>query len=318
MLGTIGEHPLMPLSTSEHHPSVHLAILFADVSGSTKLYETLGNTRAQTIISRTLDVLSQAARRHTGTIVKNIGDELMCTFPTPLDAAAAAQDMQRSLKQAVAAKTIPYETLTIRTGFHHGPVILKAGDVFGDAVNVAARVVAQAKKGQILTTKETADQLPEELKGSLRFIDRAAVKGKKEELELFEVIWDFENLTIVQNVFEARPREARLTAKFGETSIELNHEHTSLQMGRGMENEFVIPEPLASRSHARIEFRRERFVLIDQSINGTFVAMDGEREVTLRRDEVELKGTGMISLGKSTTVQPELCVRFTVEPGAAA
>ena len=69
------------LSTTEHHPSVQLAILFADVSGSTKLYETLGNTRAQTIISKALEVLSQAAGRHQGTIVKNIGDELMCTFP---------------------------------------------------------------------------------------------------------------------------------------------------------------------------------------------------------------------------------------------
>ena len=318
MLGATGEHPFRPLNQTEHHPSVLLAILFADVSGSTKLYETLGNTRAQTIISRTLEVLSQAAGRHTGTIVKNIGDELMCTFPTPTDAATAAQDMQRSLKQAIAMGTVPHQNVTIRTGFHFGPVIPKAGDIFGDAVNVAARVVAQAKKGQILTTRETVEKLPGEMSESLRFIDRAAVKGKKEELELFEVIWDFENLTIVQNVFESRTKEARLTARFGETSIELSHDRPSLQMGRGMENDFVIPEPLASRSHARIEFRRERFVLIDQSINGTFVAMEGEREVTLRRDEVVLKGTGMISLGKSTSVQPELCVRFVVEPGTIA
>ena len=94
---------------------MQLAILFADVSGSTKLYETLGNTRAQTIISKALDVLSQASARHQGTIVKNIGDELMCTFPSTPLATEAAIDMQRSLKQAIAMGTIPYETLSIRT-----------------------------------------------------------------------------------------------------------------------------------------------------------------------------------------------------------
>ena len=273
------------MSNPEHHPSILLAILFADVSGSTKLYETLGNTRAQTIISMALEVLGQAAGRHKGTIVKNIGDELMCTFPSSVEAATAAQDMQRSLRQAITMGTIPYETLTIRTGFHFGSVIPQKGDVFGDAVNVAARVVAQAKKGQILTTKSTIETLPEEMKASIRFIDRAAVKGK-EELELFEVLWEFENLTIVQNFFEAKPREARLQATFGETTVELSHDRPSLQMGRGMENDFVIPEPLASRAHARIEFRRERFVLIDQSINGTFVVQQGEEEVALRRDEI--------------------------------
>jgi adenylate cyclase len=141
------------------------------------------------------------------------------------------------------------------------------------------------------------------------------VKGTKEELELFEVLWEFENLTIVQNFFEAKPREARLRATFGETTVELSHDHPSLQMGRGMENDFVIPEPLASRAHARIEFRRERFVLIDQSINGTFVIQQGEDEVTLRRDEIVLNGSGSISLGKSTTIQPELCVKFQVTSG---
>jgi len=294
---------------------VQLAILFADVSGSTKLYETLGNTRAQTIISKALDVLSEAAGRHQGTIVKNIGDELMCTFPSAPLATEAAKDMQRSLKQAIAIGTIPYETLSIRTGFHFGQVIPQAGDVFGDAVNVAARVVAQAKKGQILTTKFTVDEMPEEMRTGLRFIDKAALKGKKEELELFEVLWEFENLTIVQNIFEDKPHEAKLTVSFGETTVELSHERPALHMGRGIENDFVIPEPLASRSHARIEFRREKFVLIDQSINGTYVSIVGEKEVVLRRDELVLQREGKISLGKSTMLQPELCVTFSLLGG---
>jgi adenylate cyclase len=299
------------VSTPDHHQSTNLAILFADVSGSTKLYETLGNTRAETIISKSLDVLRQSAARHQGNVVKNIGDELMCTFPDAVTVTEASQDMQRSLQQAISMGVVPVESLSIRIGFHFGQVIPKGGDVFGDAVNVAARVVAQAKKGQILTTKETKDLLPPRMMEGFRYIDRAAVKGKKEELDLFEVIWEFENLTVVQNIFEALPKAGTtLIAEFGASSIELSHERPSLLMGRGMENDFVIPEPLASRTHARIEFRKDRFVLIDQSINGTFVHVDGEKEITVRRDECILKGHGLISLGKSSTVQPELCVKF--------
>jgi adenylate cyclase len=301
------------VSTPDHRQSTNLAILFADVSGSTKLYETLGNTRAETVISKTLDVLRQSASRHQGTVVKNIGDELMCTFPDAITVTEASQDMQRSLQQALAMGTVPIESLHIRVGFHYGPVIPKGGDVFGDAVNVAARVVAQTKKGQILTTKETKDLLPSHMMENFRYIDRAAVKGKKEELDLFEVIWEFENLTIVQNIFEALPSPgSKLKAEFGATSIELSHDRPSLLMGRGMENDFVIPEPLASRTHARIEFRKDRFVLVDQSINGTFVHMEGEKEVTVRRDELILKGKGLISLGKSSAGQPALCVSFSI------
>jgi adenylate cyclase len=301
------------VSTPEHHQSTNLAILFADVSGSTKLYETLGNTRAEAIISKSLDVLRQSTARHQGRVVKNIGDELMCTFPDATAVTEASQDMQRSLQQAIAMGVVPVESLSIRVGFHFGQVIPKEGDVFGDAVNVAARVVAQAKKGQILTTKETKDLLPAAMMGSFRYIDRAAVKGKKEELDLFEVIWEFENLTIVQNIFEALPKPGtKMRLEFGASSIELSHERPSLLMGRGMENDFVIPEPLASRTHARVEFRKDRFVLVDQSINGTFVHVEGEREVTVRRDEFILKGNGVISLGKSSTVQPELCVKYSL------
>lgn len=88
-----------------------------------------------------------------------------------------------------------------------------------------------------------------------------------------------------------------------------------LHMGRGPENEFVIADPLASRVHARIEFRRDRFLLIDQSLNGTYLLIEGAPETVLRRDEVVLDASGLISLGKSTTAQQQLCVRFRVQKG---
>jgi adenylate cyclase len=294
-------------------------ILFVDVCGSTQLYETLGNARAQAIIAKALLILSQAAGRHLGTIIKTIGDEVMCTFATARDAAHAALDMQRSIKQAVAHEDMGIKSLAVRVGFHSGPVISHAADVFGDTVNVAARLVAHAKPAQILIAKQTLRKLPRDVATSTRFVGATAVKGKKEPVELYELIWERENLTLVQDIaaVEARAETIRLTATFGNMTIELGSSKPALHMGRGPENEFVVSDPLASRVHARIEFRRDRFVLIDQSLNGTYVQMQGAPETALRRDEIVLDASGLISLGKSTAGQP-LCVRFAVHRGGQA
>lgn len=287
-------------------------VLFVDICGSTKLYETLGNARAQSIIAKTLALLSQSATRNMGTIVKTIGDEVMCTFASAREAAEAAIDMQRAVKAAAASEEVGLKTLAVRVGFHSGPVISHAEDVFGDTVNVAARVVAHAKPGQILVAKQTVRRLPKE-EGSVRFIGSTQVKGKSQPLELFEILWDHENLTMVRDVFQSKAVNTRLTASFGDTTLEMGPDRQVLHMGRGTENEFVVPDPLASRVHARIEYRRDRFILIDQSLNGTFLQMQGMAEVALRRDEIVLERSGLISLGKSVAEQRDMCLRFTVQ-----
>lgn len=301
------------MTAQSNNTGLWRTILFVDVCGSTKLYETIGNSRAQAVIAKTLDVLSLAAVRNAGTVVKKIGDEVMCTFPVAHDAVNAAIDMQRSLR---AEEDPAVNAIKVRTGFHCGPVISdEQADVFGDAVNVAARVAAYAKPGQILITKQTVLKLPKEVSDSVRYIGSTQVKGKRGLLELFEVIWEHENLTLLQNVVEVTPGNIRLTAKLGELSLEVGASRPVLRMGRGSENEFVIADPLASRLHARIEYRQSRFVLIDQSLNGTYLRRDGRPEVAVRRDEVALEGSGQIALGKSTTTARGLCVKFAVRTG---
>jgi adenylate cyclase len=290
-------------------------MLFVDVCGSTKLYESLGNTRAQSIIAKTLALLSQAAVRNQGTVVKSIGDEVMCTFPMAHHAVTASLDMQKSLREAVTRGDIELPTLAVRTGFHCGPVIADGADVFGDAVNVAARVTSYAKPGQILVSRQTVLQLPRHMQGQVRYIGNVHLKGKRESLELFEVIWEEENLTRMQQVEITSVGAVHLTAKFGDLSMDVNELRTSIVMGRGEENDIVVLDPLASRLHARIEYRRGRFVLIDQSLNGTFVSMPGRKEFTLRREELQLSGSGLVALGKSTQVLREHCIEFNVHLG---
>jgi len=283
------------------------AILFADVSGTTELYGTVGNVRAQAAVAQMLATLSEPIGRHSGRIIKTIGAEIMSVFSSAREAAATAIDMQQSVRGASVAGS-----LGVCVGIHYGPVITQDTDVFGDAVNVAARVVSHAKPAQILLTKDTVHELPVEVEPNVRFVGNTQVKGKREPVDLFELIWDRENLTLGKGLLEAEREEVRLIARFADTTIELSGARPVLQMGRAPENDFVVSNPLVSRVHARIEHRRDRFLLIDQSSNGTYLHMDGKGETLIRRDEIRLTSSGLISLGAPTADVPHFCLQFTV------
>ena len=175
--------------------TTNLAILFADISGSTKLFETLGDTIARKLIADCLEILTSIVKSHKGTVIKTIGDEIMCTFPTADNAASASCEMHETLEEDATEGTSENPPLKIRVGLHYGPAIMEGGDVFGDAVNVAARMAAQAKGGQIITTQLTIDLLAPILRASTRFVDRAPIKGKKEEIDIYEIIWQQEDVT---------------------------------------------------------------------------------------------------------------------------
>jgi adenylate cyclase len=288
-------------------------VLFVDVCDSTGLYATLGNARAQAAIVKTLEILSRIAIHQRGTVVKTAGDGGLCTFPTVVDAAEAAMEMQRSVQRTTTLADIGVESLAMRAGFHSGPVISREGDVFGDAVNVAARMVALAKPGQIVVAKQTAKRLAKST--SVRFVGSIEVKGKSEPFDLFEVVWDHANLTEMRVVSTAKRSYAKLTVAFGTSTIEVDHRRPVIRMGRGPDNEIVVPHAVASRVHARIEYRRGRFILVDQSLNGTYLDIHGGTAIALRRDEIALEGSGLISLGKSGADQHELCVRYAIRSG---
>jgi len=291
--------------------SIHQAILFADIAGSTRLYEVFGNLSAQRIIAQALGILTDAVHKQEGTVVKSIGDEIMCRFSGAEKAAQAAVEMQRVLKDASHMNAFENQTINVRIGFSFGPVIESDGDVFGEAVNLAARVVAQAKAKEILTTKGTSDMLGKETILQTRFVERMKLKGIHDPLELHEILWEHENLTLVENDTRERTNDCQqLLVKFKGKNRSLDEEDPKVSMGRGEENDIVVLNGLASREHARIEFRGDRFVFVDQSINGSYVLVYGEREEFVRRDEFHLRGSGMISLGRSTESEHDECIHF--------
>lgn len=290
-----------------------LSVLFADVSGSTQLYETLGDVRARAAVAGCIAVMTEVVRRHGGTLVKTIGDEVMTTFPSANAAAEAACDMQDGITGQMVVEGRP---LTIRVGFHFGSLLIEEADVFGDAVNLASRMVNQAKSGQILTTGATADRLTGPMRETARQIDLAEVKGKREPIPIYELVWRREDATVMRGLAPWATQQragGRLVLTAGGTRLELGERHPTLTIGRAEQNDIVVRQPIVSRLHARIECRNGRFVLSDQSANGTYVAGDNGQSTLVHRDNLELTGAGTLGLGEAVTPGSAAMVRY--EPG---
>lgn len=280
-------------------PPSTLAVLFADICDSSRLYETLGDRQALDYISRTLALIDLAARRHKGQVLKTIGDELMCAFPDSQSAADAAMQMQHDVARGVVQIG---RSMHIRIGFQHGQVIKDRQDVFGDAVNIAARLVALARPGQILTTRETAAQLPQDTRWQQRPIEAIHVKGRQEAVAICEIVWaQEEDITVFirSNAPRSVTSDSLLKLKIGERELAVDAQSGRISFGRDADCDVLLHDRMASREHARIEWRGEGCFLSDLSSNGTWIAFEGQPEIRLRRQQVLLHGQGLIGFGRS-------------------
>ncbi len=296
---------------------IELAILFADVVGSTKLYELLGDARARDTVGICIDVMRAATEQNRGTVIKTMGDEVMATFPTSDDALNAAAQMQKHITLHPALK-IPEQPVAIRIGCNYGPVVMENRDVFGSAVHTANRMTSQAKAGQIMTTATMVENLSAEWRASVRQIDIATLKGRSSEVALFEVLWQTEDVTSMVPAIANVSRDAankikRLRLRYQGQEVVMDETRANITMGRAEENDLVIKGNLISRLHARVEVNRSKFMLVDQSTNGTFVLGKEGEEAFVRRDSMQLRGEGLIGLGKAPDSNSSQVVRYTCE-----
>ncbi len=293
---------------------LEVAILFADVVGSTQLYEQYGDARASETVALCLDVMKDATHQFNGTVIKTIGDEVMSTFPTVDDAMDAASQMQARISEEHSGEgRIP---VSIRIGCHFGPVVQERNDIFGAAVHTANRMTSQAKARQIVISGATADRMGDEWRKQTRQIDVATVRGRIDEVALFEVMWQPEEATSMLPTIEWENRSrgpSRLVLSFRDQTVVVNDQHKSINIGRADDNDLVVKGNLISRIHARIEMRRGKFVLVDESTNGTFLQNAQGEEVFVRRDTTELTGKGVIGLGRVAKAGTPLAIHFACE-----
>ena len=293
-----------------------VAVLFADVVGSTRLYEVLGDHAARDMIVACVGVMRDATERNRGSVIKTIGDEILAIFPTPDDAVNAAAEMQHDVS-AHPTLLVQGQHLAIRIGCHYGAVVLESRDIFGATVHTANRMTSQAKAGQIILTADTVGRLSPEWRAVSRQIDVASVRGHAEEVELFEVLWQQEDATSMLPSIEVdartghRPKRVRL--RYQGREYVLGDGKDSLTLGRSEDNDIVVKGTLISRVHARIEMARSKALLVDQSTNGSFVTTQDGKEAFVRRDSVPLQGAGLIGLGRLPEPQSPDAILYSLE-----
>jgi adenylate cyclase len=283
-------------------------VLFADVSGSTKLYETIGDDAAHQAIDLCIKLFAALTVQHGGRVVKTVGDEVMAVFPDASKAGSAARDIQLGIQEMAPVGKV---RLGARIGMHHGPVVEKAGDCFGDTVNLAARLTEMASRGQIITSLETVNLLTPLQKMDCRQLYSIPVRGKEREVPICELMWtDTDDATQVVAQRASTDAGNALRLVYRSRVVTLGGEKRSVVLGRDNTADLVIPDRMASRAHCEIERRQDKFVLADRSANGTYLSIDGDREIVLRREEALLRGHGFIALGQSRATATELVEYF--------
>jgi hypothetical protein len=287
-----------------------MAVMFADISDSTSLYQKLGDAAARNIVNACLKVINGVLARYEGRLVKTIGDEVMCVFPDADLAVLAASDMQA---QVSSSKPGNYP-VSIHVGLHYGPVLVEENDVFGDTVNVAAYLRAAATAEQILTTDAVERCLTAALKTCVRPIFNAVLKGSEIESTVFQVLWrtDRTDLTDVnlQSSKMIPGDTGALLVTLDEERVRVDQWRTGIVIGRSKDCDLVVTDNFASRRHLSIKLVRTHFYLFDHSINGTFVTLGSGEEVHVLRRELLLDGSGEIYVGRSRVERPAGVITF--------
>ena len=293
-------------------------VLFADLRGSTALYESLGNALATSLVTRTVAQISEVVPRCKGLVIKTLGDGLMAVFAEPRDGLKAAIMMHEALNRMLSrdrqSDASPgYDRLRLQVALACGEVVELAGDCFGDAVNVAARLIGHAGDNETLITADVLGGLAAQQRRRFRSLDRIALRGRTEPIHVF-VLDSFKTGDLAPTQFgevvrTGEPDGIRLT--WMDLDRVFDAAALPLVLGRSVQATFCITDVRVSRSHARIDWNGNTFSLTDLSYNGTYVRFGGDAEIiSLRRGTCTLHGSGVIGLGSPPLDAATPAVRF--------
>jgi class 3 adenylate cyclase len=293
-------------ASGQTDPAGPVAVLFADISGSTLLYAMRGDEEAFRLSSRCLALVQEEVEKRGGRIVKRLGDALLAVFENDEAAVQSAASVQRRLDDPLC--DLHEEGVLVRAGISSGSVVCDDGDVYGDVVNVAARLVSLAGAGEILLSAGAYERLPARMLASCRLIDRIAIRGRPDPVLVYEYVWQNEDVT---TSLAARPVQPLWTLEitFGERFFVVGPERPRVTIGRTPDSDISLDLDVVSRWHAEVAMRGNKFVLADSSTNGTYVRADNGPLLRVCRDEVTLAGRGEIMPGREDAPAIRYCLK---------
>lgn len=296
------------------------AILFADLRGSTSLYLKLGNAQAAQVVTQSLSLLGDRIARQGGRVVKTLGDGLMAVFEHAEPAVEASVCLHEALEQLrPAGEGVPLRSgaIKLKVTIAWGEMVEVDGDCFGDAVNVAARLLDLAGDNETLTTGPLLRELPSDQQVHFRSIDKLHLRGRKEPVPVLRMDnrrsgeSDAQSTAIMDAQETDVPDGIRLSWLSNERVF--STAQMPVILGRSPQASFCVSDSRVSRSHARIESHSGHLYLSDLSYNGTHIRFDRDDHVlTLRRGTCTLHGSGVISLGAPPHDPTSTQIRFDI------
>lgn len=269
-----------------------LAVLFADLVGSTKLYQTQGDTEAHMLVMHSLQCMKSVIESHSGQLLKTVGDAVLASFESTDMAYLAAVDIQRKHTEL---------NLSVRVGFHYGEVIPDAGDIYGNAVNLAARVASFAESDEICTTEDALAQLSIKHRSCTRYLDQVNFKGIAEPMAVYRIHWadDDDETTIITAASRSLHYKSDLVLhlRLNEKHLTVDARNPVVTFGRASDNNVIVDTDMASRNHGKIEMVQGRFLLHDSSTNGIYLVKGSGSLEFIRREYAFLENYGSIGLG---------------------
>lgn len=297
-------------------------VVFADLMGSTGLFEATGNASAARAVTRLTDWISEIIVVHEGRVVKTLGDGVLAVFADNSRAVDAVVEMQRRHQKHMNGDNKAMK-MPIRIGVANGEVEIVSGDCFGDAVNVAARLSDLTGGHQIWATSSVLKSVSESPGVRFRPLGPINIRGRAEPCSVHQVDWKIEEnsdfLTVQAEFDTLQPPGSdslgvHLQLAWLDQVLEFQSFDFPIHMGRSQTVQFVVNDPRVSREHVRIEFRNGGLVLVDVSSYGTWIRFtNASTDLLLRREECALHGTGEIALGAPFTDLSVPTVLFSVK-----
>jgi len=188
------EKPLKNFVASfvEAHPdaSMHnIAVLFTDVVGSTKYFKAYGDIKGREMLRKHHRIAISIVEDYGGSLIKEVGDSVMVYFPDALNALKASIKMQHQFNSHNKNSEL-HNTIHIRVGIHYGKVIVEEKDIYGDVVNVAAKLTNLANGDQVFISQEVYELTKDTPSTKFELVNFWNMKNVPTGLTIYKVIWE--------------------------------------------------------------------------------------------------------------------------------